>query len=135
MLNGLSPLPELLIGAGGVGLKPTLANLWDLVPFSFVADWFFNLSDRYADIDSSILLHLISPSYYVHSYTVTYVPTPKEKEQAGLGIMSSVYGKRFTREISRINPIPRETMIDFRAPPSLQKRLVSAGALLAVLAT
>lgn len=135
VLNGLSPLPELLIGAGSVGFKPTLANLWDLVPFSFVADWFFNLSDRYADIDSAVLLHLVGPSYYVHSYKVVYTPSLDELTWAGLGIQSQIRAARFIRDVSRITPVPRETKIDFRAPPSLQKRLVSIGALLGVLAT
>lgn len=33
-------------GAARIGLNPSLYNLWDLVPFSFIADWFVPIGDN-----------------------------------------------------------------------------------------
>jgi hypothetical protein len=62
-LNMLMPLRQ-------VGIEPTFENLWDLVPFSFVADWFFNIGDRLAYVDAGIHLLSMDVKYYVHSYTL-----------------------------------------------------------------
>jgi hypothetical protein len=135
VINGLSNFADVFIGLGQIGLKPTLSNLWDLVPLSFVADWLTNLSQRYSDIDNSLLLHALSPAYFVHSYKLRYTPSREDVRLAGLSIDSDPWFQVYTRHVSRIAPIPRTTEIDFREAPSLSKRLVSAGALLCVLAT
>lgn len=47
-------------------LLPTLDNLWDLVPYSFVVDWFLNVSDILDGIDSwgySSVMHVFSTCY------------------------------------------------------------------------
>lgn len=36
------------------GLFPTLSNMWDLIPFSFIADWFTGIGDKLDDADSAI---------------------------------------------------------------------------------
>lgn len=43
-----------LLPAKMVGLLPTLAALWDLVPFGFIVDWFTNLSAKFGEIDSQL---------------------------------------------------------------------------------
>jgi hypothetical protein len=50
---------KMLIGLNQYGLFPGLYNLWDMIPFSFIADWFSNLGDELQDIDQSIFF-----SYY-----------------------------------------------------------------------
>lgn len=35
-----------------LGLEPTASQIWDLIPFSFVADWFLPLGDTLKNIDS-----------------------------------------------------------------------------------
>jgi hypothetical protein len=50
---------KMLIGLNQYGLFPGLYNLWDMIPFSFIADWFANLGDELQDIDQSIFF-----SYY-----------------------------------------------------------------------
>jgi hypothetical protein len=84
VINGLSALADVFVGLGQVGFKPTLKNAWDLVPFSFVADWFVNFSDRYSDIDNTLLLHVLQPTYFVHSYKLRYTPSREEVRQLGL---------------------------------------------------
>jgi hypothetical protein len=49
-----------------VGVAPNLYNLWDLVPFSFVADWFIGLGD---------VLESITQYGRVNAYDVHYVTT------------------------------------------------------------
>lgn len=34
-----------------IGLAPTTANMWDLIPFSFVVDWFTGTGDLLGDVD------------------------------------------------------------------------------------
>jgi hypothetical protein len=53
------------------GLLPSMARVWDLVPFSFVIDWFTKLSDRFGDVDRMLERAFIDPDYYVHSFTYT----------------------------------------------------------------
>lgn len=133
VLNGLSSLANLLLASRSVGVGLTLSNLWDLVPFSFVADWFVNLGDRFQDIDDSVLLATLSPTYFVNSFTVRYSLSDIEKSRYGLQLSCDPWFQVYMREVSRYTPVPRDTSIDWRAPASLQKRLVAAGALIAVL--
>jgi hypothetical protein len=48
-----------LIGLDQYGLFPGLYTIWDMIPFSFIADWFSNLGDVFQDIDQRIYF-----SYY-----------------------------------------------------------------------
>jgi hypothetical protein len=47
-------LEYVLIGLDQYGLFPGLYNIWDMIPFSFIADWFSNLGDILQDIDQRI---------------------------------------------------------------------------------
>lgn len=53
------------------GLLPSMARVWDLVPFSFVIDWFTKLSDRFDDVDRMLERAFLDVDYYVHSFTYT----------------------------------------------------------------
>lgn len=47
-------------------LFPTFANLWDMIPYSFVIDWFTNLGDLFSALDSQLMateLPLIGCTY------------------------------------------------------------------------
>jgi hypothetical protein len=53
------------------GLEPTLYTGWDLVPFSFVADWFLDIGDKLEDMDNerhAYADYLVSNSCYSFSY-------------------------------------------------------------------
>jgi len=41
----------LMLNSDKVGLMPSLYNLWDMVPFSFVVDWVYPIGDILQDID------------------------------------------------------------------------------------
>lgn len=51
---GDSSLMINLLGARALGLLPTLGNLWDLIPRSFMVDWFTNIDDKLALADSQL---------------------------------------------------------------------------------
>jgi hypothetical protein len=50
---------KMLISMNQYGLMPGLYNLWDMIPFSFIADWGSHLGDYLQDIDQRIFF-----SYY-----------------------------------------------------------------------
>lgn len=53
------------------GLEPTLYTGWDLVPFSFVADWFLDIGDTLEDMDNerhAYADYLVSNSCYSFQY-------------------------------------------------------------------
>lgn len=64
------------------GLMPSLANFWDLLPFSFVVDWFANIGRRLEDIDSSVQMLAIESEFTVLSMKV-YWKIPEENLQTG----------------------------------------------------
>lgn len=53
--NPAANLDYVLIGLNQHGLMPSLYNVWDLIPYSFIADWGSNLGDYLQDIDESTL--------------------------------------------------------------------------------
>lgn len=116
------------LGGKAVGLVPDLSSLWDLVPFSFVVDWFTNLGERFEDIDDALVLFLMPCNYCVHSITVLSDFSDVEMEQLQIGstnFRGSVGHpgiKEYRRIISKILPNLRESKYDFRQvdhPPSL----------------
>jgi len=49
------------------GLFPTLSRIWELVPGSFVADWFLNIGGRLDHVDTTIKILMMDIQYSVHS--------------------------------------------------------------------
>lgn len=54
---------ELLRMLNEFDFLPTLANLWDVVPFSFVVDWIFNVSSLLEGLDAQMLKSVIPIRY------------------------------------------------------------------------
>lgn len=40
-----------------LGLSPTYSNLWDIVPFSFVVDWFIDFGHAFSVVDRQQYFH------------------------------------------------------------------------------
>lgn len=59
------------------GLMPSLSAFWDLLPFSFVADWFFNIGRRLEDVDTSVEMLALQIKYCTTSMKI-YWPIPDE---------------------------------------------------------
>jgi hypothetical protein len=51
---------------------PTLENAWDLVPFSFVVDWFINLGSILDNIDTMVYEQYLRVKLYERSDKITY---------------------------------------------------------------
>lgn len=45
------------------GFAPTLENIWDLIPYSFVIDWFINIGDFLERVDSRMRLSRLNIRY------------------------------------------------------------------------
>jgi len=80
--NAASLLASLL-PLNAIGLLPTLSNLWDLVPFSFVADWFTNVGDRLKNVDTSVMLFALDVPISVHSILIVAPLTSTELRPHG----------------------------------------------------
>jgi len=120
-----------VLALNDVGLLPTMARIWDLVPFSFVIDWFTNLGDRYAAIDGMVIRSLVEVDYYIHTYSYrlylnpgAYVPLQRRSNG------DQPYLKVYIREISLYHPLILSDRYDFFPPTALKKRKLAAGALL-----
>jgi hypothetical protein len=119
-----------IIALDEVGLMPSLTRIWDLVPFSFVVDWFTNLDDRYQDIDNAAIRMALDVDYYIHTFTYRFEPAyafyaPLQRMSDG-----NSHLRVFIRERSLIHPTFQSSRFDFHPPTNLKNRLMAAGALL-----
>lgn len=68
------PLTRFLLSSKALGLHPGLQQAWDLIPYSFVVDWFTSIGDVLEDVDDSIYMDRYGLEYRLsgtkHSATV-----------------------------------------------------------------
>jgi hypothetical protein len=109
--------------SGGLDVAPHSA--WDLVPFSFVVDWFANIDDRMEMGFNHLRFLSIEMTTCVHSFTV-YTPL---KDTLLLQFSDEAQVKHYERLVSGFLPAPKDGRYDFlsnhNGPP-----LASAGSLL-----
>lgn len=111
-----STLMGQLLMANSIGLLPTLSRIWQLLPFSFVVDWFTNMSKRLHLVDDQILWLALRVAFCTHSYKVTYYPS--EDYLSEFNLANSVPGEPFgvsmyIREFTRITPRLVDSQYDF----------------------
>jgi hypothetical protein len=110
----LSQFTSFLMGVEGSGLAPTPSNLWDLVPFSFVADWFVGIGEKLEALESYALYATIAPAYFVHSMRVSYYPHLLELRAAGVeSTNDEPLVTYYRRRISRFLPPVRNLRPEF----------------------
>lgn len=105
MDEGMHSLANSLDNAG---FFPTFENLWDLIPYSFVIDWFVNVGDILERIDTRLRLARL-PIKYVTTSTkfVTTLKALPENFTRGLhGSLSLVQYSRGTSDRCPVPPIP-----------------------------
>jgi hypothetical protein len=70
----LGPVCDLIRNAINWDIWPTLENDWDLIPFSFVVDWFANVSEVASAVDRRILANYYDILYVIDSvkHTVSF---------------------------------------------------------------
>jgi hypothetical protein len=102
-----------------LGLFPSLSSLWDCVPLSFIIDWFTNLGERFDSVDDQVSILAFRITECVYSYTV-YVNLDEELLQS-FDLTAAEpnhlpYLKCYTREVSHIKPLLRDSKYDWLAP-------------------
>lgn len=109
-----TPFFGCLVQLYGIGILPSLQTIWEIIPFSFVADWFTNMSSRLRSIDLSLMSIFIGMNWIETSYRVTGKSAPVSIQDIGLDpITSELYNQYFRRELSLITPTLKEADYDF----------------------
>lgn len=120
MASNPNKLLSATLGLDALGLLPKASNLWDLIPFSFVANWFTGIGSSIRAAEYSVLLQGI-PCYFVHSYLLTSPLSSYELDS----LQMSSSGKEvaslrvYWRDISLFVPFPRDSHFGFGIPTSL----------------
>jgi hypothetical protein len=70
--------------ADSVGLLPRLSTLWDLVPWSFLVDWFTPVGEYLQIVDSQAKILALDMTYCVHSISVKRYFTDGELTSYGV---------------------------------------------------
>jgi hypothetical protein len=109
-----------VLAVDALGLLPKVSNLWDLVPFSFAANWFTGIGESIRRAEYTLLLATI-PAYFVHSYKVTSPLTSSEQRDLG----ASSFGDDpaslvlYYRDVSFYCPAPHDSALGFGIPTEL----------------
>jgi len=120
----LTTLLGTLLSLNGMGLLPTLERSWAVVPYSFVVDWFTNMSERLGAIDKQLQWLVLGCDWALHTYQVSYYPSDEELHSYGL--IQTPGGRPFNirayrREFSRMLPRLADSKFDFlgrQRPPN-----------------
>lgn len=116
---GTSPkgLLSAILAVDALGALPKVSNLWDLIPFSFAANWFTGIGGAIRRAETSLLLATI-PAYYVHTYKVTSPLTSKELSDLGATTFEDETAclVLFYRDVSFYTPTPRDSSLGFGIP-------------------
>lgn len=115
-----SGLLSAVLGIDAIGVLPKASNLWDLLPFTFVVNWFTGVGEAIRRAEYSLLLATI-PAYYIHTYTITSPLSDDELDLLG-ATNSSVDAsslRLYYRDISLYTPAPRDSKFGFGIPTSL----------------
>lgn len=112
-----SGLLSAVLGVDALGILPKASNIWDLIPFSFVANWFTGVGSAIRRAEYSLLLMTI-PAYFVHTYTIT---SPFSSEELDSLKMSNSGDEDATlrlyfRDITLYSPIPQDSRFGFGIP-------------------
>jgi len=65
------------------GLLPELSSLWEVVPFSFIADRVFPINDLLESLDDTLILQAIDVEFCLHGYSVEYEFNDDELQELG----------------------------------------------------
>lgn len=115
----MSTLMVSYLCANSLGLLPTLSRIWQVLPFTFVVDWFTNMSKRLRLVDDQVTWLAMRTDWCLYSYKMTYYPSPEELSEYSLVSLDpeEPFGiVLYTREFSRYTPVLRESRFDFLKP-------------------
>jgi hypothetical protein len=100
---------------------PTFQNLWDLIPLSFVLDWFVDFEKYFDIVDQASYATWLQVLEVLSSTKTTFHQVPLDKflpiQKQGRIVIGSVNYSRYVRVVSPYLTIPRlrlETPQEFR---------------------
>lgn len=109
-----------------IGFLPSLTNLWDLVPYSFVLDWFIDVGSVLERIDTHHQLLNLDIPYTIMSEKIELDYSESNLE---LGVTVDVRYTWYHRDVSTFVPQPR-IFGEIGKPPTAQNHWVEGSALL-----
>jgi hypothetical protein len=114
----LSTMMESILMANSVGLLPTFSRIWEIIPFSFVIDWFTGMNKRLKLVDTQLAYMAFRTNWCLHSYRLSYYPSSEALSDFGLENVDDA--KPFSlsvyrREKSAYMPRLRDSRFDFLA--------------------
>ena len=115
-----------------IGLLPSMSSLWEVIPFTFVADWAFNIKDRLHDVENAAFLLCLPCHGCTHTLTFTSPLTESEMDRLGLKPTGkpgeSPALRIFFRFPSLRFPMLRDGRFDYRSANG-PRSVVTAGSL------
>jgi hypothetical protein len=107
------------------GFAPTLENIWDLVPYSFVIDWFINIGDFLERVDICLRLSRLNIRYATMSQKSTKMKQIKASQvYPFVGTIQMVQYSRWTSDQC---PVPS---FFFHNTPTVSNHWLEASALI-----
>jgi hypothetical protein len=107
-----------------LGLLPSLSQLWDLIPLSFLADWFTPIGDYLDAADTQALFLGLECHYAVHSVKITYVFSPEDRALFDFGFLgegSAMFDESgyrlYVRWVDANLPVLTSSRLDFFGGP------------------
>lgn len=76
-----------------MGLLPSLQYVWDLLPLSFVADWFLHVSDKLGALDTQAQMFVMRVSHCTHSVSCNWKFDPDVSEEYSFVPANSAEGE------------------------------------------
>lgn len=122
--SGMNALADSL---ENIGLAPTLQNIWDLVPYSFVIDWFINVGDFLERVDTNLRLARMEIPYVTMSRKRTVEVNPDFYGSHGVPVIGSLKLVRYHRWTSDYCPVPP---LSFQNTNTASSHWLEAGALI-----
>jgi len=114
-----SSLLSASLGLDALGVLPKVSRLWDLLPFTFVVNWFTGIGTAIQRAEYSLILATL-PAYYVHTYTLTSPITDKDMSSTSFTPFDNSGSLRVHyRDVSLYSPAPRDSRFGFGIPTSL----------------
>jgi len=101
-----------------LGLLPKPSNLFDLVPYSFVFNWFTGASNALRRAEYSLIMSDI-PAYYVHSYSLTQRLSDEAMDYIGVDSLERPINNYFIRDLSVFTPKITDSRFGFGIPDKL----------------
>lgn len=114
----LSTLMEALLMGHSVGLLPTLSRIWEILPFSFVIDWFTGMNKRLKLVDTQLTYMAFRTNWCLNSFRLSYYPSDAALGDYNLRNVNSEKPfsvSAYLREKTVYMPRLRDSRFDFLA--------------------